>query len=147
MEGVSLKSLLLGFIAGAIAMVTVHELVSYCLTGAGHMQREAWSMEPSVLTGYPQLATDAVFGGIWGAIFAILLGNPPRGSMTFKGILLGIIGPAVIGALALVPFLKQEPLFMGHDFALIWPVLVLGAAFGAATAWLYGFLTSGCRLP
>ena len=147
MEGVSLKSLLLGFIAGAIAMATVHELASYWLTGAGYSTREAWSMEPSVLTGYPQLATDAVFGGIWGAIFAILLGNPPRGSMTFKGILLGIIGPAVIGTLALVPFLKQEPLFLGHDFTLIWPVLVMGAAFGAGTAWLYGFLTSGCRLP
>jgi hypothetical protein len=64
--GSVLKSLLLGFIAGAIAMVTVHELISQWLYIHEFSTRIPWSLEPSTLTGYPQIATDAVLGGAWG---------------------------------------------------------------------------------
>jgi hypothetical protein len=147
MEGLSFKNLLLGFVAGAIAMVTVHELITMWLLNAGYASRVPWSMEPSALTGYPQIATDAVFGGVWGAIFALILGNVPRGSMTVRGALLGLIGPALVGALVVIPLIRSEPPFYGNDINLIWPVLVSGAGFGIAAAWLYGFFTSGCRLP
>ncbi len=147
MEGVSFRNLLVGFIAGAIAMVTVHELITLWLLNAGYTSRVPWSTEPSALTGYPQIATDAVFGGVWGAIFALILGNVPKGSMTVRGAILGLIGPALIGALVAIPLIRNEPPLYGSDINLIWPVLVAGAGFGAAAAWLYGFFTSGCRLP
>ncbi|HML43650.1 MAG: hypothetical protein JNN24_04100 [Hyphomicrobium zavarzinii] len=147
MEGTSFKSLVLGFIAGAIALVTVHELIGLWLYNSGYATRLPWSMEPSLMTGYPQIATDAVWGGVWGAVFALILGSVPRGSMTFRGALLGLIGPALVGTLVLIPLIRSEPPFLGNDINLIWPVLATGAGFGAATAWLYGFLTSGCRLP
>lgn len=145
--GSVLKSLLLGFIAGAIAMVTVHELISQWLYIHEYTTRISWSMEPSTLTGYPQIATDAVLGGVWGALFALILGAVPRGSMTLRGALLGLIGPGVLGALVLMPLVKGEPLFLNQDINLIWPFLVTATGFGAVTAWLYGFLSSGCRLP
>lgn len=145
--GSTLKSIVLGFIAGAIAMLTVHELVSQWLYDTHVTTRVPWSMEPSTLTGYPQIVTDAALGGVWGALFALILGAVPRGSMTLRGALLGLLGPGVLGALVVVPAIRNEPLFMGQDFALIWPVLLTGAAFGAAAAWLYGFFSSGCRLP
>lgn len=145
--GSVLKSLLLGFIAGAIAMVTVHELISQWLYIHEYTTRISWSMEPSTLTGYPQIATDAVLGGVWGALFALILGAVPRGSMTLRGALLGLIGPGVLGALVLMPLVKGEPLFLNQDINLIWPFLVTATGFGAVTAWLYGFLSSRCRLP
>ena len=145
--GSVLKSLLLGFIAGAIAMVTVHELISQWLYIHEYTTRIPWSMEPSTLTGYPQIATDAVLGGVWGALFALILGTVPRGSMPLRGALLGLIGPGVLGALVLMPLVKGEPLFLNQDINLIWPFLVTATGFGAVTAWLYGFLSSGCRLP
>lgn len=145
--GSTLKSIVLGFIAGAIAMLTVHELVSQWLYDTQITTRVPWSMEPSTLTGYPQIVSDAVLGGLWGALFALILGAVPRGSMTVRGALLGLLGPAILGALIVVPAIRNEPLFMGQDINLIWPVLLTGAAFGAAAAWLYGFLSSGCRLP
>ena len=145
--GSTLKSIVLGFIAGAIAMLTVHELVSQWLYDTQITTRVPWSMEPSTLTGYPQIVSDAVLGGLWGALFALILGPVPRGSMTVRGALLGLLGPAILGALIVVPAIRNEPLFMGQDINLIWPVLLTGAAFGAAAAWLYGFLSSGCRLP
>jgi hypothetical protein len=148
MEGTSLKSLLLGFVAGVIAMVTVHELIALCLLNHGYATRVPWSMEPSLLTGYPQIASDAVCGGLWGALFALLLGDPPRGSMTLRGAVLGLLGPALLGTLVAMPLIRGEPVqLVGSDFDTVWPVLVVGAGFGAAAAWLYGFLTSGCRLP
>ncbi|HYD15177.1 MAG TPA: hypothetical protein VEA77_02145 [Hyphomicrobium sp.] len=147
MEGSSLKSLVIGFIAGAIALVTAHELISLWLYNAGYATRVPWSMEPSALTGWPQIATDALWAGVWGAVFALILGNPPKGSMTLRGAILGLIGPALIGVLVVLPLIRQEPLFLGNDINLIWPVLAVAAGFGAATAWLYGFFTSGLRLP
>lgn len=147
MEGSSLKSVLLGIIAGAIAFLAVHELIALWLYNAGHSTRIPWSMEPSLTTGFPQIANDAAWGGLWGAIFALVLGSVPRGSMTLRGALIGLIGPAIVGVLVLVPLIKSEQPFLNYDLNVIWPILVAAAAFGAATAWLYGFLTSGCRLP
>jgi hypothetical protein len=147
MVGTSLKSLLLGFVAGVIALVTVHELVNMWLLNQGYAARTPWSMELSPLTGYPEIATNAACGGLWGVLFALILGNPPRGSMTLRGAILGLLGPALAGTLVALPMIRNEPVLLGNDINLIWPVLAAGAAFGAATAWLYGFLTSGCRLP
>ena len=70
-----------------------------------------------------------------------------RGSMTIRGFFLGLVGPALIGVLVLVPLIRGETLFLNADLNSIWPVLVLGAGLGAATAWLYGFFTAGFRLP
>lgn len=147
MEGTSFKNLLLGFVAGAIAMVTVHELIALWLASAGHSDRVPWLLEPSALTGLPQIVTDVLWGGLWGVVFALILGDTPEGSMTLRGLFLGLVGPALIGVLVLVPLVRGDTLFLSADLDQIWPVLVLGAGLGAATAWLYGFFTAGFRLP
>lgn len=147
MEGTSFKNLLLGFVAGAIALVIVHELIALWLSDAGHAVRAPWSLETSALTGLPQIVNDVVWGGIWGVVFALLLGNVPQGPMTLRGAVLGLAGTALIGVLVLAPLIKGEALFLNAELDRIWPVLVLGAGFGAATAWLYGFFTAGGRLP
>lgn len=145
--GSLIKSLLLGFIAGAIAYLLVHEGVSYWLLNNGYATRVPWSMEPSLLSGSPQILVDAAWGGIWGAIFALILGRVPEGSMTVRGAVLGLVGPAIIGSFVALPLLRGEPLAISTDVATLWPVLLLGVVLGAATAWIYGFLSSGCRLP
>lgn len=140
------KALILGFIAGVIAFVTVHELVSLWLLNSGHATRVPWSMDPSALSGYPQGMVDALWAGLWGALFSVILGQPPSGSMTLRGLLLGLIGPAVIGTLVAVPLIHGEQPFLNPDVNVIWPVLLAGAVFGAAAAWLYGLFSYG-RLP
>ncbi len=145
--GSLLKSLVLGFVAGVIAYLLVHEGVSLWLLNNGYATRMPWSMEPSLITGSPQIIVDAAWGGLWGAIFALILGSVPRGSMTLRGAILGLVGPAVIGTLVALPLVHGGQPLATVDVDTLWPVLVLGAVFGAATAWLYGFFTSGCRLP
>jgi hypothetical protein len=143
----SLKNLFLGFLAGVIATVTIHEIIKYYLHQQGYIPLEAWTMDPVAVTGLPKIVSDALWGGFWGSIFAFILGNVPTGSMTLKGALLGMLGPAIIGVLTVIPLVKGAPLFFDGEPVLIGSVLLILAGFGAMTAWLYGFFTSGCRLP
>lgn len=145
-----LKSILLGFIAGAIATVTVHEIISAIFHNPAiwtGWPRPSWNMDPAEMTGLPQIVSDMFWGGLWGSLFGLILGTRPQGSMTLRGALLGIVGPAVIGVFLAVPFFTGRfPVFFGGDSSKIIPVLCILAGFGAATAWLYGMFQYG-RLP
>jgi hypothetical protein len=143
MKDVSVKNLILGFVAGAIAVVTVHEIVNFVLLQAGVFPRVPWSMEPAAMTGLPQIVSDAFWGGLWGVLFALIVDSIPGGSFTIKGLIFGIVGPAIIGVFILVPLITGRfPLFFGGDPKLIGSVLLILAAFGAGMGWLYGLFTS-----
>ena len=145
--GIAAKNLALGFIAGALATATTHELIKLILFKAGVFPSEPWSMAPASISGLPEIASAVFWGGIWGAIFASLLGDVPEGSMTIRGAALGILGPALVGIFLLIPFLKGEAFFAAGDPLLIASVLLICAGFGATTAWLYGYFNSGLKLP
>jgi hypothetical protein len=141
--GVSLKSLAIGFLAGAIAVVTAHEVVDFILLKAGVFPRVPWSMESAAMTGVPQIVSDAFWGGVWGVLFVLLYSFIPGASSTLKGLIFGILGPAIVGVFILVPLVTGRfPLFFGFDPLLIESVLLILASFGAAMGWLYGFLVS-----
>jgi len=140
---VSLKALVLGFIAGAIAVVTVHEIINFILLQAGLFPRVPWSMQPAAYTGVPQIVSDAFWGGVWGVIFVLLYGVLPGGGPTVKGLIFGIIGPAIIGVFILVPLITGRfPLFFDFAPNMVGSVLLILACFGAAMGWLYGFMSS-----
>ncbi len=148
-----LKSIVLGFIAGVIATVTIHELISWLFlnfwTG---WDRPSWNMAPVSNPIFPdivvpQIVSAAFWGGLWGSLFGLILGARPQGMLTIRGAILGIFGPALIGVFLLVPFLTERfPPFFGGDASKIIPVLTILAGFGAVTAWLYGLFRYG-KLP
>ncbi len=149
----TMKSILLGFIAGAIATVTVHELISWIFlnywTG---WDRVSWNMDPVSNSIYPDFAlprilNDMFWGGLWGSLFGLILGSRPEGALTLRGMILGLIGPAILGVFLAVPLLTGRfPPFFGGDMSKIIPVLFILAGFGAVTAWLYGLFRHG-HLP
>jgi hypothetical protein len=140
---ISLKNLALGFIVGAIAVVTVHDLIRYFLNARGFFPLPPWSMQPSAVTGVPQIVSDMFWGGLWGALFVLLLGIIPGGSLPIQGLIYGIVAPAILGVFILVPLITGRfPLFFGGDLKLIGSVLLILAGWGAFTGWLYGFLAS-----
>jgi hypothetical protein len=145
-----LKSILLGFVAGAIATVTVHEIISAIFNNPNlwtGWPRSSWRMDPAEMTGVPQILSDMFWGGLWGSLFGLILGSRPQGSMTIRGAILGLVGPALIGVFLVIPIFTQRfPVFFGGDSSKIIPVVCILAGFGAATAWLYGFFQYG-RLP
>ena len=140
---ISLKHLVLGFIAGAIAVVTVHDLIRYVLYAMGFFPLAPWSMQPSAVTGVPQIVSDMFWGGLWGVLFVLLLGIIPGGSLPVQGLIYGIVAPAILGVFILVPLITGRfPLFFGGDPKLLISVLLILAGWGVATGWLYGFLAS-----
>lgn len=149
----AVKGIVLGFIAGAIATLTVHELLSLLFnTYWTGWERVSWDMAPvtnpflSEIT-VPKIVSAAFWGGLWGSLIGLILGPRPQGPTTLWGILLGILGPALIGVFVAVPYLTERfPPFFGGDMSKIIPVLVILAGWGAATAWLYGFFRY-CHLP
>lgn len=141
MDGISLKSLAFGFIAGAIAVVTVHEIIDLILNKAGVFPRVPWSMEPSAVTGVPQIVSDMFWGGAWGIVFVLLYAFIPGGSPALKGLIFGVLGPAILGVFILVPLITGRfPLFFDFDPKLVGSVLLILAGFGAGMGWLYGLL-------
>lgn len=144
-----LKAMVLGFIAGAIATVTVHEIISAVFNNTAYWTgwgRVSWDLSPNEF-GVPNLVSAMFWGGLWGALFPVIFGTLPKGPLTFKGLLYGIIGPALIGVFIAVPLLTQRfPIFMDGRAELVVPVLVILAGFGAALGWLYGFFAYK-RLP
>ena len=142
MVHVTVKSMVLGFIAAAVAVLTVHELISYILLQAGIFPREPWSMKPAAVTGLPQIISDMFLGGFWGVLFALIYPFIPGGSPTLKGLIFGIVAPAILGVLIAIPLLTGRfPLFFGFDAKMIGSVLLILAGCGAGMGWLYGFLS------
>jgi hypothetical protein len=149
----ALKSLVLGFIAGAIAAVTVQEAISWLFVHywTGWYARPWSTMEvrsllfPNIFV--PWIAGVALTGGLWGALFGLILGWKPEGMMTVRGAILGLFGPGLISGFIAVPYLvgNTSPLLEGNVSEIV-PILCISAGFGAVAAWLYG-LFSHCRLP
>lgn len=63
-----------------------------------------------------------------------------------KGLIFGILGPAILGVFILVPLITGRfPLFFGVDPQLLGSVVLILAGFGAAMGWIYGLLTARTR--
>ncbi len=136
-----LKKLAFGFIAGAIAVVTVHEIIDYVLYAAGIFPRVPWSSAPAAVTGVPQFVSDAFWGGLWGILFVLLSDKIPGGNLTVKGLIFGIVGPAILGVFILVPLITGRfPPFFDFDPKMLLSVLLILAGFGAGLGWLYSVL-------
>lgn len=149
----ALKSIVVGFIAGVIAAVTAHEFISWLFVHYWTGWNAApWSMEPvhSLIVPnlvLPWIAGNALTGGVWGALFGLILGWKPQGMMTIRGAILGLFGPGLISAFTVMPYLAHQPspLLEGNTSVIV-PILCISAGFGAVAAWLYGLFSFG-RLP
>jgi hypothetical protein len=116
----------------------MHELVNFALLQAGLFPRVPWSMEPAAMSGVPQILSDM----FWGVLFALIHNSIPGPNLAIKGLIFGLVGPALIGVFILVPLITGRfPLFFAGDPTLIVSVLLILAGFGAAMGWLYGLFT------
>lgn len=138
------KSIVLGFIAGALAAITALMLMDLLWARTGYGSQLIFP--PGYLSGVPSFASDMVWGGMWGALMGLLFGAHPQGPLTFKGFLYGLIGPGLIGLLIVLPFLGGTEMLNIGNFGGLWPQFLSAGAFGAAAGWLYGFLCYQ-RLP
>jgi hypothetical protein len=147
-SNVSPVSLLLGFVAAAVAVVTVHQAIVYVLGMYKFLPAtsQAWSMRPIPPYGVPQIVNSIFWGGLWGALFAAVWQKLPGGAMWLRGLIFGLL-VALFSNWMLVPLIKgvllkqpNQPFFGGFDpTRMVATVLILGG-FGLTLGLVYGLL-------
>jgi hypothetical protein len=130
---ISAATLVMAFIAGALAVPIFHQIAMWLLNTLGIISAlvgipaiPIFSMAPTKPLGVPEIFSISFWGGVWGVAFALTL---PR---WFQGIAYWIAA-AVIGGLALtlVYIYVVTPLKTGGP-APFYPVIVIGFVVNAA---------------
>ena len=140
------RNLLLGFIAAVIAVVTAHQLMCVLVTTLGLAKIEPWSLKGVPPFNVPTIVNSMFWGGLWGALFAVIHRKLPGGMMWLKGLIYGLM-IVVISNWLLLPLIKgkifgvpNQILFAGGDpKRMLVGVMILGA-FGTALGFIYGLI-------
>jgi hypothetical protein len=129
----SIATLVMAFIAGALAVPIFHQIALWLLNTIGVVQMlfgipalPIFNMAPTKPFGVPDIISISFWGGVWGVVFALTL---PR---WFSGTAYWIAS-AVIGGLALTLVFMYVvwPIKMG-GMPPFFPILVLGFLVNAA---------------
>jgi hypothetical protein len=67
------RTVLCGFIAGAVAYLVFHQGGFWALTQAGVLKASTWSMVPTRPFGVPQVVSSMFWTGLWGVVGALLV--------------------------------------------------------------------------
>ena len=130
------RTLIIGFIAGALSVLVFHQgmvLLLYLMKQTPNFPWNMTAMKTGL--GLPTLVNQMFWGGLWGVAFAALGHMIPIAHNVLRGVVFGLVGPFLLGNGILVPALKQT-----GQFFWTWPAPryvvggLIGAAFGAGIA-------------
>jgi hypothetical protein len=147
-NSLSATSIAIGFVSAAIAVVTVHQSIIYGLSLAKILPAsvQAWSMAPVPPYAVPKIVNDMFWGGLWGALFAVIWQKLPGGAMWLRGLIFGLI-IALISNWTLVPFIKStffkvpnQLYFAGFDPTRMMATLLIVGGFGLTTGLIFSVL-------
>ncbi len=140
------KTVILGFIAGALSVLIFHQLTILALNNFSFAG--VYRMAPGVPPfGVPPILNQMFWGGMWGIVFAAISPMLPRGFMYLVcGLLFGVIILGLAGWY-LVPFIKslfgQTGLRYGPNPVGWWRGPVINCMWGLGTAILLQYLPRG----
>lgn len=137
----------LGFVAAAISVLVVHEGIIFLLNAAGYIPSRGWSMTPAIAPwGVPRLINNIFWGGLWGALFALVYDRIPGGTAWLKGLIFGLL-IVVVSNWILLPLIKgqvfgqpNQVLFGGWNPARMWIAPVIVGGFGLGLGIIYGLI-------
>ena len=154
----TVRSILQGFVAGALAVLIFHQGMYYLLaTSAMGVSDEPWRTDlvplwPDLMRmlGYPayrvpMLASEMIWGGLWGALFGLIVARVPAGPMWVKALFFALLFPMLIGGWLVAPLLEGAPILSGYladrdPVRLRSGFLLNGLAFGLGLGIIYGVL-------
>lgn len=135
--------ILFGFIAAALAVITVHQGMVWLLTQFGWIKGTPWSFNGIAPFNVPQILNSIFWGGLWGALFGVIHERLPGGSAAIKGLIYGL-SIAVLSNWLLLPFIKgtvfgqaNQVFFAGFEPQRMASTLLILGIFGVVTAMIY----------
>lgn len=138
-----LTDLLRGFVAAALSVVFVHQVIVLVLNKLGLWPAKAYSTAPLGPLQVPTIVNSIFWGGLWGVVFVLTRHLLPDVHPCLQGALFGLLMLIFSNSL-LVPLLKGQPVFFGFDFKKILSVALILSFFGAGMAqiieWLRPFI-------
>jgi hypothetical protein len=124
--------IVVGFIAGAVAVLIFHQGAVVLLNALELTERAPYSMQPTQPYGVPQVWSLAFWGGVWGALFAVLLRRLDGARLVAASLVLGAVLPTIVAWFVVAP-LKSQPVAAGLvPMAMAFGVIV-NAAWGLGT--------------
>jgi hypothetical protein len=130
----SVHKIVIGFIAGFLAVLVFHQPVLYFLTSIGFAEAATYSMQATAPFGVPQVLSLSFWGGLWGIVFALVEGRIPRGTIHWiYAFLFGAVFPTLVAWFVVAP-LKGQPMAGGWQPPPMMTGLIINGAWGLGTA-------------
>lgn len=126
------------FVAGAVAVLGVHQAAVWALHRAGVTPWPAYALEPTPPLGVPRVLSAAFWGGAWWVALAPVAERAMGGRYWARAAALGAVPPTVVGALLTVAG-RSGPRPAAS------PVVLLVAALGVNALW--GLAAAALRRP
>jgi len=124
---------LAGFIAGFFATLVFHQLALTILWVLGVAPFGPFSMALTQPFKVPAVISLALWGGVWGVLFALVDRRFPRGAGYWvTAFLFGAILPSLVALLMVLP-LKGRPMGGGWHLSLLVTALFINGAWGVGT--------------
>ncbi|UPY36793.1 hypothetical protein [Sediminicoccus sp. KRV36] len=143
-HSVKRKTLLFGFLCGAISVIAFHQTTQLLLHY--HAAKlpiliewfgqapQPYNFAPVAPWGVPAIASQAFWGGLWGVLLAILIRYLPFDDLPF-GFIFGALALTAT-AVTLVAQLKDLPLYASGNQQTLLRIAFLNGAWGFGTAFL-----------
>lgn len=143
---ITLRDMIIGFIAGALAVLIFHQGMVFVLGQLGWTTFPAWSFASVPPYGIPWLINSMFWGGLWGVLFALIADRILFGPYWFKGLIFGLVFTTILGSWIIVALIKGRPIFggflNGYDITRLRNgFLINSIAFGIGLGLLYQILT------
>lgn len=137
----TLRRISLAFLAGAIAVLTFHQLTLALLHVAQITPAVPFRMQPTRPFGVPQVLSLAFWGGAWGIVLAAIFDSLPYGRRVAAATLFGAIVPSLVAWFIVMP-LKGQPAGGGWAGSSIVTALLVNGAWGIGTVLLLSLFES-----
>jgi len=134
--------ILFGFTAGFISTLTFHQLSVWVLWSIGVAPFAPYSMAATRPFAVPAVISLALWGGIWGILFALIDRRfPAHAGYWVVAFLFGAIFPSLVALLLVLP-LKGRPLGGGWHPSLLVTAFIINGAWGIGTGLILKGLSS-----
>jgi len=130
------KRVLVGFVAGFVAVLVFHQGVLWLLHHFGYVPNAPWPMKPVPPFGIPAVISLAFWGGVWGAIMMPLIHRRRGAAFWIAAIVFGAIVPTLAAWFIVAP-LKHMPIAGGWKPKTMMIGPIVNGAWGLGTALVY----------